>query len=60
MAIAGTKSWPGGSEISVTRQHCREKTERDLPSLFLLPRQAGMEIHSHCGHRVVAIAGIES
>ena len=30
MAIAGIESWPIGGKISVTRQHCRERTESDM------------------------------
>ena len=56
MAITGIESWPAGSEISVTRQHCCEKTGSEiyLLSFFSLGKQAWREIHGHCRYRVIA------
>ena len=52
MIIANIKSWPEDNaednEISITRQHCREKMKRDLPFFY---RQTNMKIHDHYRHK---------
>ena len=54
MAIAGIELWLAGGKISVTRQHCREKTGSEiyLLSFFSLVKQAWREIYGYCRYEL--------